>query len=138
LQLEQCWGPIQSHLAAPAHQALKQKTSARKVFAQQLLDRAMSNHPEVTQLELAVRSAGGCSTIAASDPKGIGERCDHDELEAMRTGESVVEKEGDVFDVTVPLHDMAGKIIGTVGMDFKIEPGVQRLNVVTRQQVSPS
>jgi hypothetical protein len=43
-----------------------------------------------------------------------------------------VEKEGDGFDVTMTLRDSTGKIIGTVGMDFKVEPGQPRSSVVKR------
>jgi len=114
----------------PLVASAKHHSSNQKIFAQQLMDQAISKHPEVTQIELAVPSPRGCSTIAASDPKGIGEKCDRDELEALRSGKPFVEKERAGFDVTLPLHDVAGKLIGTVGMDFKPQPGQQELIVV--------
>ena len=40
--------------------------------------------------------------------------------------ESFVEKDPEGFDVAVPLHDATGAIIGTVGMDFKAEAGLQK------------
>jgi hypothetical protein len=43
-----------------------------------------------------------------------------------------VEKEKDEFDATLPIHDAAGKIIGTVGMDFKAGKG-QTKETVTHQ-----
>jgi len=110
--------------ASTKPQALKQK-----VFAQKLVEQALSEHPELREIELAVQSSVRCSTIAASDPKEIGQKCDHDELEAMRTGKPVVEEE-EGFDVTMPLRDVTGKTIGTVGMDFKPTPGQQRSVVV--------
>jgi hypothetical protein len=110
------------------------QASKPKILAQRLVEEAVAKHPEVTAVEIALRSSKECSTIADSELNGVGEKCDHDELEAMRTGEPFVEKESDGFDVTLPLHESAGKIIGTVGMDFKAEPGQKRSSVVTRAQ----
>lgn len=116
--------------SAPSLASKRPQTSKRKIFAQKLVEEAVSKHPEVTAVELAVRDSQQCSTIAASNPKDIGEKCDHDELEAMRTGEPWVEKESEGFDITVPLRDTGGRTIGTVGMDFKLEPGQERSTVV--------
>jgi hypothetical protein len=119
-------------LSTPSLASKRPRASKHKIFAQRLVEEAIFKRPEVTEVELAVRSSKQCSTIADSELKGVGEKCDNDELEAMRTGEPFVEKESDGFDVTMPLHDSAGKIIGTVGMDFKAEPGQQRSSVVER------
>ena len=43
-----------------------------------------------------------------------------------------MEQEKDEFDATLPIHDAAGKIIGTAGMDFKFAAG-QTKETVTRQ-----
>lgn len=101
-----------------------------KIFAQALAEQALAKHPEISGIELAVRSSTGCLTVAASDPKDIGEKCDKDELEPMRTGKPSVEKEKDGFDVTLAIHDRTGEVIGTVGMDFKAKPGQQRSSVI--------
>jgi hypothetical protein len=119
-------------LSSPSFASKRPQASKQKIVAQRLVEEAVSKHPEVAEVELAVRSSKECSTIADSELKGVGEKCDHDELEAMRTGEPFIEKESDGFDVTMPLHDSTGKIIGTVGMDFKAEPGQQRSSVVER------
>jgi hypothetical protein len=78
-------------------------------------------HPEITGLELAASRSEqeGCKTIAATEVKEIGEKCDEDEFAAMKTDQPFVEKEKDEFDATLPIHDAAGKIIGTVGMDLR-------------------
>ena len=47
-------------------------------------------------------------------------------------GKPFAEKEEDGFDVTVPLHDATGKLIGAVRMDFKPEPGQQEPGVIER------
>jgi hypothetical protein len=97
-----------------------------------LVEEVASKYPDITAMEIALRTPDKCSTVADTELEGIGEKCDHDELEAMKTGEPFVEKEADRFDVTMPLDDAAGKIIGTVGMDFKAETGLQKSTVIER------
>lgn len=101
---------------------------AGKIFAQQLVERALATHPEVTGLELSSIPLGKpCMCIASTDPKDLGDKCDTDELTPMKTSKPFVEKEKEggkeVYDITMPLHDASGKMIGAVGMDFKPEPG---------------
>jgi hypothetical protein len=110
-------------MAAPDH-----------ILAQKIVAELKAAHPEITSLEIAAtRSAQeGCRTIAATEEKEIGEKCDADEFTAMKTNRPFVEQEKDEFDATLPLHDAAGAIIGTVGMDFKAGPG-QTKETVTRQ-----
>jgi len=106
--------------------------SKPKIVAQKLVDEVASKHSEVTAVELSVQMPTGCSTLASSDPKDIGQKCDRDELGAMRTGKAIIEKEKDGFDVTMSLHDIAGEIIGTLGIDIGPEPGQQESTVVER------
>jgi hypothetical protein len=108
--------------------------NAAEIRAQKIVAEIKAAHPEVTGLELAATRSEqeGCKTIAATEVKEIGEKCDKDEFTAMKTNRPFVEKEKDEFDATLPIHDAAGKIIGTVGMDFKAGPG-QTIETVTRQ-----
>ena len=94
---------------------------AEKIAAQKAAEELLAAHPEITGLEVAATrsKAEGCKTIAATEAKEIGEKCDKDEFTAIKTNQPFVELEKDEFDVTVPLHDPAGKIIATAGMDFK-------------------
>lgn len=133
LSLALCLG-VTASFAGTSNQ---EKTSATpgKTFAQKLLDNATAKHPELTGLEMAATAPGGvCKTIAATEAKELGEKCDKDEFTALRTGKPFVEKEEDGFDITLPLHDAAGKLVGTLGMDFKPEPGQQESEVVARAQ----
>jgi hypothetical protein len=52
----------------------------------------------------------------------------------MRTGKPVVEKEKDGFDVSLPLHDSTGLIIGAVGVGFKSVPGQTEASVTEQAQ----
>jgi hypothetical protein len=104
-------------LAKPIPSDAKSKT-----FAQALVEDMVTKHPELEGLGLATTPPGGhdCITIADTDAKELGDKCDKGELAVMETGKSTVEKEKDGYDVTVPLH-VSGKTIGIIGMDFKLE-----------------
>jgi hypothetical protein len=91
--------------------------------AQKMVDEIKSAHPEITGLELAAQTTVGCQTIAATEAKEVGEKCDKDELTAWKTNRPFVEQEKDEFDATMPVHDAGGKVIATAGMDFKAEAG---------------
>jgi hypothetical protein len=108
--------------------------NAAETRAQKVVLEIKAAHPEITGLELAAARSEqeGCKTIAATEVKEIGEKCDKDEFTAMKTNQAFVEKDRDEFDATLPIHDAAGKTIGTVGMDFKAGPG-QTKETVTRQ-----
>ena len=110
-------------------------TPADKTVAQQLVGEAMAKHPQVSGVELSSTPPGkSCLTIASTEAKGLGEKCDRDELTAMKTNKPFVEKENEegkeVYDITMPLHDATGKLIGTVGLDFKPEPNQKESEVV--------
>jgi len=110
----------------------------RRIFAQVLVESTVAKHAELAGLELATTPPDGhdCTTIAATDVKEMGDKCDKGELAVMKTGKPTVEKEGDGYDVTLPLH-VSGKTIGIIGMDFKLdqkESGlVDRANVIAKE-----
>ena len=83
--------------------------------AQHLVDLTAQRHPELS----VNHGQEGCVTIAATQAKDLGEKCDDDEAAALKTLKPFVEHEPDGFDVTAPLHDATGNLIGTLGIDFK-------------------
>lgn len=111
------------------------KTQKPRIYAQKLLETTLAAHPEVTGLELATTppKETQCVTIAATEANEIGEKCDQDEFTAMKTNQPFIEKQKEhgeeTYDVTVPLHDATGKVIGTVGMDFRSAPAQQKAQV---------
>jgi hypothetical protein len=119
-------------LAGQAGKGAAGAARAGKTQAQKLVETTVANHHELSGLELSTTPPGKqtCVTIAATDPKELGEKCDEDEFAAMRTAKPFVEKEKDGYDVTLPLHDANGKVIGTLGMDFKRAPGQQESEVI--------
>jgi hypothetical protein len=98
---------------------------SKKTQAQNLVDRTTQKHSEVSELEISATPVGQerCITIAATKAKDLGEKCDKDEDIALKSLEPFVEQEPDGFDVTAPLHDVNGKLIGTLGIDFKPQAG---------------
>lgn len=109
---------------------------AEKTFAQQLVETTLAKHSELSGLELSSTAPGTsqCKTVAASDPHDLGEKCDKDELTAMKTGEPFAEQEVEkgqrVWDITSPLHDSNGKGVGAVGMDVKGSSGQTKESVL--------
>jgi len=114
----------------------KTTTVAPKIFAQELVTQFTSQHnDDLEALELAIGTGRSCRTVAATHIEDIGEKCDKDEMTAMRKNEPFVEaptKDDPVYDITQPLHDSAGTLIGAVGMDLKPRKGRHRAAILAR------
>ena len=125
-------------LAVLASRGHANPAAKRRIFAQVLVESTVAKHAELAGLELATTPPDGhdCTTIAATDVKEMGDKCDKEELAVMKTGKPTVEKEGDGYDVTLPLH-VSGKTIGIIGMDFRLdqkESGlVDRASVIAKE-----
>ena len=118
----------------------RSKPAPLKTFAQKLVEETMSAHSELSDFEISALSPEfeKCITIASTEPKGVGEQCDKDELTAMKTNRPFVEKEKEngkeVYDVTIPLHDPKGRIIATAGITFKPLPDQRQEDIVAQSQ----
>jgi sensor histidine kinase regulating citrate/malate metabolism len=98
-------------------------------FAQKLVEATKAKHPETDEVGIAAMTARGCVGIASTDPDDIGEKCEKDDLEPMQTGKPYVEKEKDGYDVSLPLHDAPGKLVGSIGVGFKASAGQTEASV---------
>jgi hypothetical protein len=123
--------------------ARNNKTVSAKIFAQKVVDDTLAAHQELGGLELSASPPNktGCVTIASSDPKEIGEKCDKEVVTAMKTNSPFVEKETEdgkkIFAVTVPIHDPSGNVIGTAGLDFPRNSDGEQAKVTERaKQIS--
>ena len=114
--------------------SLPLNAQSKKTQAQNLVDLTARKHSEITGLELSASRAdqGDCATIAATEAKDLGETCDRDEASALKTLKPFVELEPDGFDVTAPLHDSRGNLVGTLGIDFKPQAGQTKANILKR------
>jgi hypothetical protein len=110
------------------------KTHAGKSFAQKLVESTQARHPECDEIGISANTSRGCVGIASTDKSDIGEKCEKEDSEPMRTGKPVVEKEKDGFDVSLPLHDSMGTMIGVVGFGFKPGPGQTEASVIEQAQ----
>jgi hypothetical protein len=111
-------------LAAPALSAQASRAaSAPKAFAQKLAEDTLAAHPETGEVEIAATSGGHCTMIASTNNEDLGDKCERDSTEPMRTGQPFVEKEKDDVEVSLPLHDASGKLVGAVGIAFKVSTG---------------
>jgi hypothetical protein len=108
---------VGSALAAPAE----------KIYAQRLVDKLAADHPDLRRVALHITPPKENENliIACNLPERIGRKSDPEDLKAMKTGQPIVLKEGDNFDVTLPLHDATGRTIGAIGLTFKPRRGEQ-------------
>jgi hypothetical protein len=104
--------------------AQAQKAAAPAPFAQKLAEDTLAAHPETVEVEIAGSSAGRCTMIASTNKEDLGEKCERDSTDPIRTGKPFVEKEKDDLEVSLPLHDASGKLVGAVGIAFKLTAGL--------------
>lgn len=108
--------------------------AARGIFAQKLVDDLVASHPELVRIGLHVTPPNDSQNliIASNVLAKIGRRSDPEDLEAMRSGQPVLLKEGENLDVTLPLHDAGGKLIGAVGLTLKPKLGEKEAETIRR------
>jgi sensor histidine kinase regulating citrate/malate metabolism len=104
-------------------QAKEPAEQTAKIFAQTLVEAAQARHPEADEIGILATTDKGCRGIASTDKSDIGEECEAEDIQPMKTGRTSVEKEGSGFDVSVLLHDTTGKTIGVLAVGFKGAPG---------------
>jgi hypothetical protein len=107
------------------HPALSQ-TPKNKIYAQKLVDDAITKHPDLLVLAMHVTPPNGSDNIIiASNIGRIGKKADEDDLRVVQTGKSNLEinKKGDRFEVELVLQDRSGKTIGALGTVFAYKPG---------------
>lgn len=110
-------------LALSSGHPVARPQSKSKSFAQTLVEQAKAKHAEADEVGIAVRLKSGCKTIASTDAGDVGETCEEDDIAPMQTGKPYVEKERDGYDVSVPLRDAQGRMIGSLGIGFKPATG---------------
>lgn len=118
----------------PILAAAQAKASKGKSFAQKLVEATQAKHPDADEIGISTNTRRGCIGIASTDKGDIGEKCEKDDSEPMSAGKPYVEKEKDGFDVSLPLHDSTGKIIGSIGIGFKPSPGQTEASVTEQAQ----
>ena len=114
--------------AARAAQERTIHVPTAKIYAQKVVNETLAAHTEIMGLEISATALkkDECTTIASDEELGIGEKCDQDEFEVMKTDKPFADKTTEhgkeFFDVNVPVHDANGKMMAVVGVDFKPDP----------------
>jgi hypothetical protein len=104
--------------------------SADKIYAQELVDRAVVRHPEVLVLAMHVtppKAAG--NVIIASNIGRIGKAADEDDLRVVQTGKPNLEvnKSGDRFEAELVMLDASRRAIGALGVVYAYKAGDDKL-----------
>lgn len=94
-----------------------------KPFAQTLVETARTHHPEADEIGIMATTDKGCMGIASTDADDVGEKCEAEDIQPMKTGKASVEKEGSGYSVSVLLHDATGKVVGVLAVGFEGAPG---------------
>lgn len=97
-----------------------------KSYAQKLVDMTIAARPEVKVLTMHVTAPGSLDNtiIAANVPAMIGKTSDNDDVQVMTTDMPLVTAGNKGrLEILVPLHDVTGKSIGTLGMVFDSSKG---------------
>lgn len=110
------------------------KTHTEKSFAQKLVEATLAKHPESDEISISANTTRGCIGIASTDKSDVGAKCEKEDSEPMRTGKPIVENEKDGFDVSLPLRDSTGTMVGAVGIGFKPAPGQSAASVTAQAQ----
>ncbi|MBW2570686.1 MAG: hypothetical protein JRE47_15320 [Deltaproteobacteria bacterium] len=102
--------------------------------AQELVGNMVSKYPDLVRLTIhAVPAGEDASRIIACNIKDkIGKLSDPEDLEAMKTGETIVLREGDNLDVTAPIWNKAGKPIAATGITLRLGKDETESDVVKK------
>jgi hypothetical protein len=121
-------GPLLVAAACSSTQA------APSASAQAVVDSVAARHPDCVRLTVhGVPPEGGVScAIASTAAEKRGKPSDKEDIDAMRTGETIVLDEAGALDVTVPILQREGKWTHACGVTLKAATGVNRAQVIVR------
>ena len=105
-----------------------------EILAQKLVDDLVAKRPDIVRVGMHLTPPNGPDNIivASNVAAKVGQKSDPEDLQAMRTGRPVVLREDGNVDITVPLHDSSGKLIGAIGLTIRPGPGEQESSVTRR------
>jgi outer membrane protein assembly factor BamB len=101
------------------------QTPAR-TYAQELVDRTLATHPDIAIMAMHVTPPKQTdNVIIASNIGRIGKKADDDDMGVVNTGKPVLEvnKEGDHFEVELPLQDVTNETVGALSIVYPYAAG---------------
>lgn len=101
------------------------QTPAR-IYAQELVDQTLATHPDIAIMAMHVTPPKQAdNVIIASNIGRIGKKADEDDMGVVNTGKPVLEvnKEGDHFEVELPLQDVTNDTVGALSIVYPYQAG---------------
>jgi len=101
-------------------------STAANTFAQQLVDAAMTRHPELLILCIHASTPDQADApILGCSIGRLGKKADEDDMRVVKTGAPNLEVNagGNRFEVEEQLHDRSGAVIGALSTVFAYKPG---------------
>jgi hypothetical protein len=111
-------------VACPLHAG--ETTAPERIYAQELVNQTVKKYPDLLVVAMHVTPPSESeNVIIASNIARIGKRADAEDLQVIRTGETIakVNKNGDRFEVELSLLDASGKPIGALAIVFPYKAG---------------
>jgi len=108
-------------MKAPAA-AQAQATVPVKIYAQELVDRTVAQHPDLRAVVMHVTPPKGASNVVIASSIGrIGKPGDADDLEVIATGRTRVEMDrgNKRIEVELALRDVGGETVGALGLAWR-------------------
>lgn len=99
-------------------------------FAQELVNHALEQHPEVLLMAIHTQPPGHGNVIVASNFGRIGKRGDEDDMRCIHTGKPNLETAGPHFEDELALKDKSGTIIGALGVVFNYKSGDDKEHLI--------
>ena len=101
-------------------------TAPERIYAQELVNQTVKKYPDLLVVAMHVTPPSESeNVIIASNIARIGKRADAEDLQVIRTGETIakVNKNGDRFEVELSLLDASRKPIGALAIVFPYKAG---------------
>ena len=108
-----------------------------KIYAQQLVDQTLAAHPDIAIMAMhATPPKQTDNVIIASNIGRIGKKADSDDMGVVNTGKPAmaVNKEGDHFEVELPLQDVTHDTVGAVSIVYPYKAGDDKAALAKRAE----
>ncbi len=115
-------------IAASTAQAQAQASAQLpvKIYAQELVDRTVAQHPDLRAVMMHVTPPDTADNVVIASSIGrIGKPADADDLDVIATGKTRVamDRGNKRIEVDLPLHDVGGQTIGSLGLVWRYPVG---------------
>ena len=125
--LRACVMAAMAVIAAPSVQAqAPQPQWPVKIYAQELVDRTVAQHPDLRAVMIHVTPPNATGNVVIASSIGrIGKPADADDLDVIATGKTRVALDHDNkrIEVDLALHDVGGQTVGSLGLVWRYPVG---------------